>query len=82
MPNEVARTGKRESLAAEYQSFQSKADALWVGQGCREAECVSDGQQVKIPAPLVIRTAGTREGSRAERKAWCKESQGLENPPA
>ena len=46
------------------QGFQSKADLLWVSRGLRRGrDAYPMDSRFKIPAPLVIRTAGTREGN-------------------
>ena len=56
------------------QGFQSKADLLWVSRGLRRGrDAYPMDSRFKIPAPLVIRTAGTREGKQSrEWKARCK----------
>ena len=48
------------------QGFQSKADLLWVSRGLRRGrDAYPMDSRFKIPAPLVIRTAGTREGKQS-----------------
>ena len=56
------------------QGFQSKADLLWVSRGLRRGrDAYPMDSRFKIPAPLVTRTAGTREGKRSrEWKVRCK----------
>ena len=58
------------------QGFQGKADLPWVSRGLRRGgNAYPMDSRFKIPAPLVIRTAGTREGKRSrEWKARCKRS--------
>ena len=58
------------------QGFQSKADLLWVSRGLRRGrDAYPMDSRFKIPAPLVIRTAGTREEKQSrDWKARCKRS--------
>ena len=60
------------------QGFQSKADLLWVSRGLRRGrDAYPMDSRFKIPAPLVIRTAGTREGKQSrEWKAARKRRRG------
>ena len=52
----------RESLRPNITSFQSKSHLLWVSRGLRRGrDAYPMDSRFKIPAPLVIRTAGTRE---------------------
>ena len=56
------------------QGFQGKADLPWVSRGLRRGRnAYPMDSRFKIPAPLTIRTAGTREGKRSrEWIARCK----------